>query len=89
MIKLKIILLIKILIQRRWTNCIYEIVNNAGEIHLTSTLNEAATILNVDFRTVKRQLESVVGLKEGFVFLKGKRVRRVAVFYPFFEKHNN
>lgn len=67
----------------------YEIVNNAGEICLTSTLNEAAAILNVDFRTVKRQLESAVALKEGFVEIKGKRVRRVPVFYPFFEKHNN
>ena len=69
----------------------YEIVNNIGEIRLTSTLNEAATILNVDPRTVKRQLESVVSLKEGFVEIKGKRVRRVPVFYSkfVFEKHNN
>lgn len=54
-------------VNSRWTNCVYEIVNNVGEIRLTSTLNEAATILNVDPRTVKRQLESVVALKEGFV----------------------
>lgn len=83
-------------VNSRWTNCVYEIVNNVGEIRLTSTLNEAATILNVDPRTVKRQLESVVALKEGFVEINrgghpGKRVRRVPVFYPqfVFEKHNN
>lgn len=76
-------------VNRRWTNCVYEIVDNVGEIRLASTLNEAATILNVDSRTLKRQLESAVALKEGFVEIKGKRVRRVPVFYSFFEKHNN
>ena len=76
-------------VNRRWTNCVYEIVNNAGEIRLTSTLNEAATILNVDPRTVKKQRESAVASKEGFIEIKGKRVRRVPAFYPFVEKHNN
>src|ERR1700760_1122937 len=42
----------------RWTNCVYEIVNTTGELYLTSTLNEAATILNVNYVTVKKYLES-------------------------------
>ena len=42
----------------RWTNCVYEIVNTTGELYLTSTLNEAATILNVNHLTVKKYLES-------------------------------
>lgn len=76
-------------VNRRWTNCVYEIVNDTGEIRLTSLLNEVATILNVNSSTVKRQLESAVITKEGFVEIKGKRVRRVPVFYPLIEKYNN
>jgi len=41
----------------RWTNCIYEIIKDSGEILLASTLNEAAEILGVNFRTVGRHLE--------------------------------
>jgi LAGLIDADG endonuclease len=67
----------------RWTNCVYEIVNNLGEITLVSTLNEAGTILNVDFRTVKKYLETeALHSKEGFSEIKNKKVRRIPVFYP-------
>lgn len=70
----------------RWTNCVYEIVNNLGEITLASTLNEAATILNVDFRTVKRKLDyERLNSKEGgfgYAEIKNKKVRRMAAFYP-------
>jgi len=67
-------------VNRRWTNCVYEIILNTGEIILASTLNEAAVILNVDFRTVRRHLDSLSS--EGdFVKVKANQVRRVPVFY--------
>ena len=76
-------------INRRWTNCVYEIIKGSGEVILASTLNEAGEILNVDFRTVRRNLDSlsVASLEEGdngkyFTEIKGNQVRRVAVFYP-------
>ena len=45
-------------INRRWTNCVYEIIQNNGEIKLASTLNNAGLILDVDFRTVRKHLYS-------------------------------
>jgi hypothetical protein len=76
-------------VNRRWTNCVYEIIKGSGEVILASTLNEAGEILNVDFRTVRRNLDSlsVASLEEGdngkyFTEIKGNQVRRVAVFYP-------
>lgn len=67
----------------RWTNCVYEIINDKGEETLVSSINEAATILNVDFRTLKRNLESeALYSKGGFFEIKGKKVRRVPVFCP-------
>lgn len=69
----------------RWTNCVYEIVNNLGEITLASSLNEAATILNVDFRTVKKKLEDeTLNCKEGLGYaeINNKKVRRMPAFYP-------
>lgn len=67
-------------VNRRWTNCIYEIINKTGETVLVSTLNEAATILNVDFRVVKKHLEA--SQSNMAVEIKDKKVRRVPVFYP-------
>ena len=72
-------------INRRWTNCVYEIILSSGEIILASTLNEAAENLKVDFRTVKRNLDSLSeqsGIRDNFVEVKGNLVRRVSVFYP-------
>jgi hypothetical protein len=76
-------------VNRRWTNCVYEIIKGSGEVILASTLNEAGEILNVDFRTVRRNLDSLsaASQEEGdngkyFVDIKGNQVRRVAVFYP-------
>ena len=72
-------------INRRWTNCVYEIIQSSGEIILASTLNEAAENLKVDFRTVKRNLDSLSeqsGIRDNFVEIKGNLVRRVSVFYP-------
>ena len=72
-------------INRRWTNCVYEIIQSSGEIILASTLNEAAENLKVDFRTVKRNLDSLSeqsGIRDNFVEVKGNLVRRVSVFYP-------
>ena len=48
-----------------------------------STLNEAAEILGVEFRTVKRHLESEdLYSKEHYAEIKGNKVRRIPVFYP-------
>lgn len=78
-------------INRRWTNCVYEIIKESGEVILASTLKEAGEILNVDFRTVRRNLDTLPAASpdfvEGdsgkdFVKVKGNPVRRVAVFYP-------
>lgn len=67
-----------------WTNCIYEIMDNKGETLLVSTLKEASLNLNVDYRTVKRHLDSKPSLfTEGsFADINGNKVRRVPVFYP-------
>lgn len=67
-------------LNRRWTNCVYEIVKNSNGIKLASTLNEAAEILNVEFRTVRKHLDSLP-LNGDFINIKGNKVRRVAVFY--------
>ena len=71
-------------INRRWTNCVYEIIKGSGEVILASTLKEAGEILNVDYRTVNRHLDSLSEEESGrsFVEIKGKQIRRVAVFYP-------
>jgi hypothetical protein len=78
-------------VNRRWTNCVYEIIKGSGEVILASTLKEAGEILNMDFRTVRRNLDTLpaasrdfVGGDNGkaFVEIKGNQVRRVAVFYP-------
>lgn len=78
-------------INRRWTNCVYEIIKESGEVILASTLKEAGEILNVDFRTVRRNLDTLPVASQdfvegdsgkGFVKIKGNQVRRVAVFYP-------
>ena len=36
-------------VNRRWINCVYEIINESGEIYLASTLNDAAEILDVTY----------------------------------------
>jgi hypothetical protein len=67
----------------RWTNCIYEITKDSGEILWASTLKEAAEILNVNFRTVGRNLESEDLYSKGqYAEIKGHKVRRLPVFYP-------
>jgi len=70
-------------VNRRWTNCVYEIIKPSGEVLLKSTLDEAAAIIGVDFRTVGKHLESEVLYSEGrFAAIKGHKVRRIPVFYP-------
>lgn len=67
----------------RWTNCIYEIIKDSGEILWASTLSEAAEILGVDFRTVGRHLEQEdLYLNGHYGEINGHKVRRVPVFYP-------
>lgn len=71
-------------VNRHWTSCVYEIVQSSGEIILASTLNKAAESLNVEFRTVRRHIDSLPEqhcLRTGCVVIKGNQVRRVAVFY--------
>jgi len=70
-------------VNNSWTNCVYEIIDKTGEILLASTLKEAAEILSVDFRTVKRHLDSKALYTEGcYADISEKKVRRVPVFYP-------
>ena len=68
-------------VNRRWTNCIYEIVKHSGEIVWASTLNDAADILAVDFRTVTKHLQSEE-LMGHYAEIKGHRIRRISVFNP-------
>jgi hypothetical protein len=68
-------------VNRRWTNCIYEIVKYSGEIVWASTLNDAADILGVEFRTVTKHLQSEK-LMGHYAEIKGHRVRRISVFNP-------
>jgi predicted ArsR family transcriptional regulator len=70
-------------VNTRWTNCIYEIIKDSGEMFWASTLNEAAEILGVDFRTVRRHLEQEDLYSNGYyVEINGHKVRRIPVFYP-------
>jgi hypothetical protein len=68
-------------VNRRGNNCVFEITKNNGEIILASTLNDAAEILNVDFRTVRIHLDSSSGQQDGFAIIKDNKIKRVAVFY--------
>ena len=68
-------------VTRRLNNYVFEITKNNGEIILASTLNDAADILNVDFRTVRRYLDSSSGQQDGLSIIKGNKIIRVAVFY--------
>ena len=71
----------KKVVNRRWNNCVFEITKNNGEINLASTLDDAAKILNVDFRTVRKHLDSSSGQQNGFAIIKDNKIIRVAVFY--------
>jgi hypothetical protein len=77
-------------VNKHSTNCVYEIMKTSAmgsvgveEIILSTTLKEVGEILNVDYRTVKRQLDylSEQELGRSFVEINGIKVRRVAVFY--------
>jgi hypothetical protein len=77
-------------VNKHATNCVYEIIKSTGkgsvgieEIILSTTLKELGEILNVDYRTVNRQLDSLSEQELGrsFVEINGNKVRRVAVFY--------
>ena len=68
-------------VNRRGNNCVFEITKDNGEIILASTLNDAAEILNVDFRTVRKHLDSPSGQQNGFAMIKDNKIIRVAVFY--------
>jgi hypothetical protein len=58
-------------------------MNKKGEVLLASTLNDAAEILDVNFRTVGRHLESESLFLNGeYVNIKDCKVRRIPVFYP-------
>lgn len=68
-------------VNRRWTNCVYEIINDTGEIWLASTLNDAGEILGVNFRTVTRHLDSEsLYLRGDYAEINGYKVIRVPVF---------
>lgn len=76
-------------VNKHGPTCIYEIILKSGkgsvkvdETILVSTLKEAGEILKVNYRTVKRQLDSLPEQELGrsFVEIKGNKVRRVAVF---------
>lgn len=70
-------------VNRRWTNCIYEIIKPTGEVLLAPTLDKAAAIIGVDFRTVRKHLEPEALYLEGrFVTIKGHKVKRIPVFCP-------
>ena len=71
----------KKVVNRRWNNCVFEITKNNGEINLASTLDDAAKILNVDFRTVRKHLDSSSGQQKGFAIIRDNKIIRVAVFY--------
>jgi hypothetical protein len=58
-------------------NCVYEIINETGEIVLASTLNDAADYLNVQNRTLSKYLNKLEG---EFTIIKDKKIRRVPVF---------
>ena len=45
-------------VNRCLNNCVFEITKNNGEIILASTLDDAAEVLNVYFRTVRKHLYS-------------------------------
>ena len=68
-------------VNRRWINCVYEIINDSGEISLASTLDNAAEILDVTYRTLAKHLDREDLNVGDFVEIKGKKVRRVPVFY--------
>lgn len=69
------------MVNRRWNNCVFEITKNNGEIVLASTLDDAAEILKVGSRTVRKYLDSPSGQQNGFAMIKDNKIRRVAVFY--------
>jgi hypothetical protein len=53
-------------VNKHSTNCVYEIIKSSGkgsvgveEKILSSTLKEVGEILNIDYRTVKRHLDSL------------------------------
>jgi hypothetical protein len=76
-------------VNKHSTNCVYEIIKSSGSVDveekiLASTLKEVGEILNIDYRTVKRHLDSLSEQELGrsFVEIKGNKIRRVAVFYP-------
>jgi len=69
-------------VNRRWTNSVFEIIKENGEILLASTLNDAADILGVDYRTISRHLASKTAHAKGeFVLINNSKIRRVPVFY--------
>lgn len=69
-------------IYRRLTNCVFEIINENNDILLASTLNDAAEILGVEFRTVARHLGSETMSSNGsYATINNSKVRRVPVFY--------
>ena len=69
-------------VNRRWTNSIFEIKDNKGEILLASTLKDAAEILGVEYRTINRYLPGeALEANNGYVLIKNKKIKRVPVFY--------
>lgn len=74
------------MVNRRWNNCVFEITKNNGEIILASALDDAAKNLKVDFRTVRKHLDSSSGQQNGFAIIKDNKIIRVAVFSYFKNK---
>lgn len=67
---------------RRWTNSIFEIKYDNGQISLASTLKDYAEILGVESRTINRYLSSEASDAKGeSVAIKNYKMKRVPVFY--------
>ena len=69
-------------INRRWTNSIFKIKNDQGKILLASTLNDAAKILGVEYRTINRHLSSSEALQANteYVVINNYKIKRISVF---------
>lgn len=69
-------------VNRRWTNSIFEIKDDNGEISLASTLNDAAEILGVEYRRINRYFSSkALEAKGEYLVINNYKIKRILVFY--------
>ena len=62
-------------------SCVYEILEQDGEILIANTLSEAATIIGVYPDTLSKYLDvEIQDLEEHWVILNNRKIRRVPVF---------